>query len=80
MLPVVSANVGPLLVDGAPPRVKQVVAKVLALAEGTLQNRTNGENLPTLVQEILIVVLRDELDIEQHDEVLAVATQILNAA
>lgn len=78
-LPVVSANVGPLLGEGQP-LVKQVVTTALDLASGPLENRTNGENLPALVQQLLTDVLRDELNLAQPDNALARATEILNTA
>jgi hypothetical protein len=78
-LPVVSANLGPLLAD-ASPRVEQVVAAALGLAAGGLETRTNGENLPGLVAHLLTRALRDELDLSEAGELLAQATEFLDAA
>jgi hypothetical protein len=45
-----------------------------------LENRTNGENLPVLVEGLLVKVLRGELKLDQQDDVMVEATRILNAA
>ena len=51
-LPVASAHVGPLLSDQQP-IVKETVAKAFELSTSVLENRTNGENLPVLVEGLL---------------------------
>jgi hypothetical protein len=78
-LPVASAHVGPLLSDQQQ-IVKETVAKAFELSTNVLENRTNGENLPILVEGLLAKVLRGELKLDQQDDVVAKATKILNAA
>ena len=56
VLPVVSANLQPLL-DGED-AVSATIGKALALAADVLETRINGANLPTLVEELLLLVLR----------------------
>ncbi len=78
-LPVASAHVGPLLSDQQQ-IVKETVAKAFELSTNVLESRTNGENLPILVEGLLAKVLRGELKLDQQDDVVAKATKILNAA
>lgn len=79
VLPLVSANLDPLLGD-SPDIVKQAVAKSLELANGVLENRVNGENLPALIEGMLREVLWGELNLDESNAVLKTATDVLKAA
>jgi len=78
-LPVASANLGPLISD-ADPVVQRTVAGAFDLARGALENRINGENLPLLVENMLHEALRGELKLDQPSAVLALATEVVDAA
>jgi len=79
VLPVVSANVGPLVAK-KDPLVQQTVAAALQLANGALGGRIDGRNLSMLVRGLLVQVLWDELDLADRDKTVAAATGILRAA
>ena len=78
ILPVVSANLDPLLGNKVKEPVKAVVRFVLDQAtQGPLENRINGANLAPLIQQMLIKVLRDNLDLSQAAPALEAAKIIL---
>ena len=79
VLPVVSANLEPLLAD-QPDIVKRTVVKAIALAHGALENRISGENLPELIERMLKQALWDELNLDEPTAVKRAATDILRAA
>ena len=78
-LPVASADPGRLL-ESESPIVQETVAAALTLARGALARRINGENLPGLVERLLVDVLRGELALDEAGRVHARATAILDAA
>lgn len=78
LLPVVSANVEGLI--EAPQAVRDSVSAALELAEGALEGRINGDNLPDLIVDLLIEVLWNQLDLTEEAAVLRAATQALRAA
>lgn len=78
-LPIASSHIGPL-VEGADPIVKDTVTTTLDLASGALVHRINGENLPQVVARLLAEVLRGNLQLDQLDQVVTAATDILDAA
>jgi len=78
LLPVVSANLQPLL-DGKT-AVSATIRKALALADDVLKSRINGENLPVLVEELLRLVLRGELNLDEPTALERSAREILNHA
>ena len=78
VLPVVSANLQPLL-DGEN-AVSATIGKALALAADVLETRINGANLPTLVEELLRLVLRGELNLDESTALERSAREILNHA
>ncbi len=75
----VSANVG-ILVAEQSPLVKQSTAKALELAQGALEGRIDGTNLPVLIRELLVAVAWKELDLEDDADVVTAASRILRAA
>jgi len=79
ILPVVSANLEPLLASKLKEPVKTTIRTILDLASsgGSLENLVNGANLSPLIEEILLQVLREELDIRQTADVVATARSIL---
>jgi hypothetical protein len=79
VLPLVSANLEPLL-DGAEGLVGDTVREALDLASDALQNRTNGANLPILIEGLLRKVLWGELNLDDESAVLNTATTVLRAA
>lgn len=79
VLPVVSANVEPLLDDDASV-VGQTIMTALELASGVFENRTNGANLPILIEGLLRKALWGELDLEEQDDVKIAAKEMLRAA
>jgi hypothetical protein len=79
ILPVVSANLDPLLGANAS-LVKNAVLTVLQLAGGTLQNRINGENLPVLAAGLLRGLLLKDLNINDTNAIAAAADQLLRLA
>lgn len=79
ILPVVSANLDVLFEDSSKP-VKETVEKALELASGVLENRINGENLPTLIEKLLTKVLWNELKLEEKAAVELAAREILRVA
>ena len=79
VLPVASANLGPVIETRAP-IIGRTVTVALNLAEGVLENRINEANLPDLVGELLIQVLWDELALEDEAAIVNAANTILRAA
>jgi hypothetical protein len=79
VLPLVSANLE-LIVDGQPNAVRDTVKKALGLASTVLENRTNGDNLPILIEALLRKVLWGELKLSEESAVLTAATEALRAA
>lgn len=79
VLPVVSADPGRLLASEEPV-VKDTVVVILALAAEPLALRVNGENLPRLVERVLMEVLRGGLSLDDTGAQLSRATAILDAA
>ncbi len=78
ILPVVSANLDPLLGNKVKEPVKVVVRFVLDQAsKGPLENRINGANLAPLIQQMLLKVLRDNLDLSQAAPALEAAKILL---
>ena len=67
ILPIVSANLDGLI--EAPEAVQDAVGTALQLANGSLEGRINGENLPELTAELLIEVLWEELDLTESTAV-----------
>jgi hypothetical protein len=78
LLPVVSGNLG-MLLDGKEP-VSETIGKALALANDVLKTRINGANLPVLVEELLRLVLRSELNLDEQTALERSALAILNHA
>jgi hypothetical protein len=78
ILPIVSANIAGLV--NSPEAVKDAVSTALALAQGSLEGRINGENLPALTAELLTEVLWEELDLSESSAVIRTATEALKAA
>jgi hypothetical protein len=78
VLPVVSGNLEPLL-DGKDP-VSETVRGVLALAGAALKTRINGGNFPVLVEGLLRMVLRGELNLDEATALERSAVAILNHA
>jgi hypothetical protein len=78
ILPIVSANLDGLI--EAPEAVHDAVGTALQLANGSLQGRINGENLPVLTAELLIEVLWEELDLTESTAVTRSAIDVLKAA
>jgi hypothetical protein len=78
LLPVVSANLK-LLIEGED-AVSETVRKALALAGDVLKTRINGANLPILVEELLRLVLRGELNLQEQTALERSALDILNHA
>jgi len=79
VLPVVSANLGPLVAK-QDSLVQRTIAQALQLANGALRGRIDGRNLPLLVRGLLVEVLWDELDIADREQTVRSATRILRAA
>ncbi|MHC4352625.1 MAG: hypothetical protein ACYTE3_10645 [Planctomycetota bacterium] len=79
ILPVASANLA-LILDGQPNLVRNTVRTSLGLASDVLTNRTNGANLPDLIEELLRRVLWGELKLNETGAVLAAANEALRAA
>jgi len=79
LLPVASANVGPVI-ETQDPIIGRTVTLALKLAEEALGNRINGANLPALIEGLLIQVLCDELDLDDGEAVVVAANTILRAA
>jgi hypothetical protein len=79
ILPVVSANVGPILA-AQKLAVQTVVRSALQLASGVFENRINRETLPILVAGLLRSVLLNDLNITDADAVATVADEILRLA
>jgi len=79
VLRVTSANLEPIL-GGQDAVVKDTVLKVLELATGVLENRTNGDNLPYLVEEILRQVLWGELNLDEASALERAALDALRDA
>jgi hypothetical protein len=79
VLPVASANLGPVIETGDR-IIGRTVTLVLNLAQGVLENRINGANLPYLVGGLLIQVLWEELALEDEAAVVNAANTILRAA
>jgi hypothetical protein len=78
-LPVVSANIGPLIA-GREPIVQQTVARALDLAAGVLDDEINGDNIAALLEGMLAEVLRGELPLDQDEQIVEAAREILRAA
>ncbi len=78
MLPVVSANLAGMV--DAPNAVHDAVYEALELAQGGLEGRINGDNLTTLIIELLSDVLWNKLDLTETGAVVRTATEILEAA
>jgi hypothetical protein len=78
LLPVVSGNLG-MLLDGKE-AVSETIGKALALASDVLKTRINGANLPVLVEELLRLVLRGELNLSEQTALERSAVAILNRA
>jgi hypothetical protein len=78
VLPMTSANLE-LILDGQPNLVQKTIRKSLALASDVLANRTNGANLPDLIEELLSRVLWGELKLNDQGAVLAAANEALRA-
>lgn len=71
-----SANLD-VLVGNQPKAVQHSVAAALALASGALENRVNGANLPSLIQQLLHQVLWDELNLSETSALEHAALRIL---
>ncbi|HEV7732110.1 MAG TPA: hypothetical protein VGR62_08105 [Candidatus Binatia bacterium] len=78
VLPVVSANLDPLLAT-QDPLVQRTVARALQLANGAVRGRVDGRNLPLLVRGLLVEVLWDELDLTNDIQIETAAKRILRA-
>lgn len=78
ILPIVSANLDGLLSTTKP--IEQTVRAALALASGALSNRLNGANLPILIEQLLLQVLRQELNLLEQMAVEHAAQAILRTA
>lgn len=78
LLPVVSGNLE-MLLDGKK-AVSETIGKALALASDVLKTRINGANLPGLVEELLRLVLRGELNLDEQTALERSALAILNRA
>jgi hypothetical protein len=78
VLPVVSADPGRLL-ESEEPIVKETLVAILLLAAEPLALRVDGENLPRLVERVLVEVLRGGLSPEDAGALRARATAILDA-
>lgn len=79
ILPIVSANIGPLL-NGDAELVKGAVLAVLRLADGPLGNRINGANLPQLLEGVLLRVLTQDISLDDTDAIATTADQLLRLA
>jgi hypothetical protein len=79
VLPVVSANLGPMVAQ-QDSLVQRTVAQALQLANGALRGRIDGRNLPLLVHGLLVEVFWDELDVANKEQTVRAATRILRAA
>ncbi|MHC4955587.1 MAG: hypothetical protein ACYTGZ_17180 [Planctomycetota bacterium] len=79
VLPLVSANLEVVIGD-QPDAIEATVRKALELASGVLENRTNGANLPELIEELLRRVLWGELNLNDEAAVLAAARTALRQA
>ncbi|MBY0274913.1 hypothetical protein K2Z84_06210 [Candidatus Binatia bacterium] len=79
VLPVVSANLAPLL-SNADPLIQRTVAQALRLANGALRGRIDGSNLSTLVRGLLVEVVWNELDPTDDAQAEVAAMRILRAA
>ena len=60
--------------------VVRAAAEALALAGDLLKTRINGANLPVLVEELLRLVLRGELNLDEPTALERSAREILNHA
>jgi hypothetical protein len=78
-LPVASANLEPLI-NGQTTLVQDTVRAALDLADGALQHRINGENLPPLIAALLRRVLWRQLDLTEINALKRAAESILLAA
>jgi hypothetical protein len=79
ILPIVSANLDPLL-GGDAEIVKQAVQAALELSTGTFENRINGANLPPLIAGLLRRALQRELSLSDHASVENAADLLLRMA
>jgi len=79
VLPLVSANLDAVL-GGDAQLVKGAVLAALQLSSGTLQNRINGENLPSLIEGLLRSVLQQQLSLTDAPAVANAADQLLRLA
>jgi hypothetical protein len=79
ILPVVSANIEPLLGGNVQP-VKDAVLTALRLAGSALENRINGANLPQLVEGLLRGILLKDLSLDDVDAVATTADGLLRLA
>jgi hypothetical protein len=79
VLRVASAN-SEALVGNATPIVRTAASTALDLAEGALAGRINGDNLPKVVEGLLIQLAWDELHPEEAQALQNAATLILRAA
>lgn len=79
VLPVVSANLEPLLAT-EDPLIQRTIAQALQLANGALRGRVDGRTLPLLVRGLLVEVLWDELDLSNPIQIETAAKRILRAA
>lgn len=79
VLRLVSANLE-LILGGEDELVLETVRRVLELTTGVLENRTNGDNLPDLIEEILRQVLWGELNLEDDAAVERAALAAVRAA
>jgi hypothetical protein len=78
ILPIVSANLDPLLGKRVKEPVKATVRIILDQASsGALENFVNGDNLAPLIQQILLSVLREELATSDTAAVISTAKLIL---
>ncbi len=78
VLPIVSANTESL--DAKPKLVATTIVSALALARGALAGRINGDNLPGLIEKLLVLALWDELDLDDQQKLRVTALQSLRAA
>ncbi len=79
VLPVASANLDSLLADHQEP-IKRAVKVALTLANGALEGRINGENLPVLIEKLLKETAWGELDLGNDTAATETAIRILRSA
>jgi hypothetical protein len=78
ILPIVSANLDPLLGKRVKEPVKTTIRIILDQASsGALENFVNGANLAPLIEQMLLKVLREELATSDTAAVIATAKIIL---